>query len=69
MSYRRYLPFWLLGLLGWVALYVSIGFAGREGWAVATRWVGTGGTLAFLAVSGIALYVVRRRRAMGSGDG
>lgn len=68
MAYRRYVPFELAGLLGWVALYVSIGFAGREGWAVATRWVGVGGTAAFVVATAIAVYVVRRRGAVGPGD-
>jgi undecaprenyl-diphosphatase len=62
MRYRSYLPYEVAGLLGWAAIYVSIGFAGREGWEAATRIVGAGGTLAFVVATVAVLYVVRRRR-------
>ena len=62
MRYRSYLPYEVAGLLGWAAIYVSIGFAGREGWEAATRIVGVGGTLAFVVATVAVLYVVRRRR-------
>ncbi|MDX1495352.1 MAG: DedA family protein [Longimicrobiales bacterium] len=61
ISYRRYLPYELVGLLGWVAIYVSIGFGGREGWEAASRIFGVGGAVAFLVVAAIAFVVVRRR--------
>lgn len=61
IAYRRYLPYEVVGLLGWAAIYVSIGFAGREGWEVATRVFGLGGAAAFVVVSLVALWVVRRR--------
>lgn len=62
MSYRRYVPYEIVGLVGWVAIYVAIGFAGREGWQIATQVVGVGGAVAFAVGTVIALYVARRRR-------
>ena len=62
LSYRRYLPFELVGLVGWALLYVTIGFAARESWLLATRLVGWGGTVIFVAIALVALRLVRRRR-------
>lgn len=62
MSYRTYVPYEIVGLLGWAVIYVAIGFAGREGWQVATQVVGLGGAAAFAVGTVIALWVVRRRR-------
>lgn len=62
MAYRRYLPFEVVGLVGWVCIYVTIGFAGRGGWQVATRVFGAGGAAAFVIVSAVALLLARRRR-------
>ena len=61
ITYRRYLPFEVVGVLGWGALYVAIGLAARESWVLATRMVGWGGTVVFVAVV-IFLHLVRRRR-------
>lgn len=61
IAYRRYLPYEIVGLLGWAAIYVTIGFAGREGWQMATRLFGLGGAIAFVVVSVVALLVMRRR--------
>lgn len=62
ISYRRYIPYEIVGLFGWASIYVAIGFAGREGWQVATRIFGMGGAVAFFVASAVALTVVRRRR-------
>ncbi|NNF12700.1 MAG: DedA family protein [Gemmatimonadetes bacterium] len=61
ISYHRYLTYEIIGVLGWTAIYVSIGFAGREGWEVASQIFGVGGAVAFVAVAAVALWVVRRR--------
>jgi len=61
ISYRRYLPYEVVGLPGWAAIYVAIGFAGREGWQLASRIFGVGGAVVFVIVSVVALLVVRRR--------
>lgn len=61
ISYRRYLPYEIAGLLGWAAIYVTIGFAGREGWRVASRYFGIGGVVAFVVFSLVAYLVLRRR--------
>jgi len=61
LAYRRYLPFEVMGVLGWGALYVAIGLAARESWVLATRLVGWGGTVIFLAVAAAVLHLVRRR--------
>lgn len=61
IAYPRYVPYEVVGLLGWAAIYVSIGFAGRGGWQLATRIFGLGGAVAFVVVSVVALLVVRRR--------
>lgn len=61
ISYRRYLPYEIAGLLGWAAIYVTIGFAGREGWQVASRYFGIGGAVAFVVFSLVAYLVLRRR--------
>jgi membrane protein DedA with SNARE-associated domain len=67
LSYRRYLPYELVGLTGWVVLYVTIGLVARESWEVATRVVGVGGTVVFAVVGLVAWRVwrgrVRRARA------
>lgn len=73
IGYRRYVSYEVVGLLGWAAIYVAIGFAGREGWQAATRMFGVGGAVVFVAVSLAALFVVRRRgrravRARSSGE-
>jgi membrane protein DedA with SNARE-associated domain len=62
MSYRRYVPYEVVGLLGWAAIYVAIGVVGGEGWEIATQLVGVGGAAAFAVGTLIALWMVRRRR-------
>jgi undecaprenyl-diphosphatase len=59
MSYRVFLPFDLLGLLGWASLYVGIGVVAGENWERVSRMVGTGWLLLFL-VLGLILW--RRTR-------
>ena len=61
MRYHRYLTFEVFGVLGWTAIYVAIGFAGREGWEAASRVFGVGGATAFVVATGLAVWVVRRR--------
>jgi membrane protein DedA with SNARE-associated domain len=62
MRYRRYMPYEVGGLLLWASIYVAIGLAGQEGWEVATRLFGVVGTVVFLAGTGVAFLVMRRRR-------
>jgi membrane protein DedA with SNARE-associated domain len=61
ISYRRFLPFELIGLAAWLSLYVGLGALARGSWEAATRLVGVGGALG-VAVAGIALWWVLRRR-------
>jgi len=61
LTYRRFLPYQIVGLAGWVAIYVGIGFAGSDGWRVARRAVGVEGALLFFAVAVVAVIVFGRR--------
>ena len=61
LSYSRFLVFEVVGLAGWLVIYVGIGFAAQESWHVATQVVGLGGGLAF-AVAGLVLWWALRRR-------
>lgn len=63
LSYRRYLRYEVIGLVGWGAIYVAIGFTGLEGWEAMTRVVGVGGAAVFVAVALAGLWLVKRRRA------
>ena len=67
LSYRRYLPYEVLGLVLWAAIYVGIGFAGFEGWEAATQLFGVGGTIAFVVGVVVLLTVLRRRRNGAAG--
>ncbi len=64
LSYRRYLPYEFVGLVGWAAIYVAIGLLARESWEVVTQVVGVGGTVVF-AIVGVSAWRVLRRRAEG----
>lgn len=67
MTYTRFLPYEIVGLVLWAAIYVSIGVAGREGWEAATQFFGVGGTIVFAALAfGLVAFVRRRRRAVRS---
>lgn len=61
LSFRRYVPFELLGLAGWACLYVGIGALAGESWEAATRLVGYGGAALF-ALVGLVLWIAWRRR-------
>lgn len=63
IAYPRFLAYEILGLAGWVTLYVGIGALAQESWEGAVRLVGVGGAVAF-AVTGIVLWTAftRRRR-------
>lgn len=70
LRYRRYVAYEAVGLLGWAAIYVTIGLAGREGWQTASSVFGVGGAVVFFVASAVALVVMRRRRrrrAAGAG--
>ena len=62
LKYQRYLPYELVGLVGWVIIYVSIGVLARDGWELATQLVGVGGAVAF-AGAGLAIWIGMRRSA------
>lgn len=66
LTYRRFLPYEIGGLVGWVTLYVGIGRAGSDGWQLATRVVGMEGALLFLAGAVVAVIMVRRRDGASS---
>jgi membrane protein DedA with SNARE-associated domain len=61
ITYRRYVPYEVAGLLCWAALYVTLGVGARGSWIGATRLLGAGGALAFL-VAGVVVWVTLRRR-------
>lgn len=61
IPFTRFLPYELVGLAGWVGLYVGIGALAQEGWEGAARVVGVGGAAAF-AVAGVVLWTLFRRR-------
>lgn len=61
LRYRTFLFFELIGLVGWVAIYVAIGWLAGESWEAVAQWVGVGGAVAF-AVAGVVLWIVWRSR-------
>lgn len=61
LRYRSFLFYELIGLVGWVAMYVAIGWLAGESWEVVAQWVGVGGAVAF-AVAGVMLWIVWRAR-------
>jgi membrane-associated protein len=61
LSYLRFLLYEIPGLIGYVALYVSIGFLAGESWGVAVQAFGVGGAGLF-AVAGISLWMITMRR-------
>ncbi len=65
ISFPRYLAFEVVGLVGWVGLYVLIGVLAGESWQLATRIVGVGGTAAFCVAGLVLWWVVRRRTVRG----
>ena len=62
MPYLRFLPYEMLGLLVWCALYVAMGAGAGEGWVLAIR-VFDRWAFAFGGVAVAALWFVLRRRA------
>ncbi len=66
LSYRRYVPYELLGLVGWLGIYVGIGVLGGESWRALAGIIGVGGTVLFALGALVLLFVVRRRRALGA---
>lgn len=61
MPFHRFLPYQIVGLAGWVGLYVGIGALAQESWERAARVVGFGGAAAF-ATAGIVLWTLFQRR-------
>lgn len=74
IAYPRFLAYEVVGLAGWVALYVGIGALAQESWEGAVRGVGVGGAVAFGA-AGVVLWTAfrrrhkRRRAGAGTGKG
>lgn len=66
LSFARYLPYELVGLVGWATIYVTIGAVAGESWRAVTELVGVGGSVAFLA-AGLVLWRLLRRRADPTG--
>lgn len=63
VSYPRFFLFDLLGVAGWVAEYVAIGYLAGEGWRRVSGAVGTGWAVLFLAVA-LGAWLAARRRAL-----
>jgi len=56
-----YLMYELPGLVGWVALYVAVGFLAGESWEVVTQIIGVGGTAAFAGAGVVFWWILRRK--------
>lgn len=69
LAFRRYVPFELLGLAGWVVIYVVIGVVAGESWRLVTQLVGYGGAAVFVVAGALLWVVLRRRRAGASAAG
>lgn len=61
VSYPRFLLFDLVGVAGWVAEYVAIGWLAGESWRRVSGAVGTGWAVLFLGAALIAWLAARRR--------
>lgn len=64
LSFRRYVPYELVGVVGWAILYVLIGVVAGESWEAATQLVGVAGAAAF-GLAGVLLGLALRRRVSG----
>jgi membrane protein DedA with SNARE-associated domain len=61
LSYARFLPYELLGLVVWCALYIAMGVGAGESWVVAVRVFDTRAVVAsILVVAGV--WIALRRR-------
>ena len=61
LSYARFLPYELIGLLLWCALYVAMGAGAGQGWMWLIRWLDFGALLWAALALGVLIYYVRRR--------
>ncbi len=75
LSYRRFLPYDLAGVIGWTALYVAVGTLAGESWEHVVRVLDVGGALALVFVLTAVWLVIRgaarrrdRRRAGAATD-
>ena len=50
LSYPRFVLFEVPGILGYVAIYVAIGYAAGESWEMAVQTFGVGGAVLFAVV-------------------
>lgn len=66
VSYPRFLLFDLVGVAGWVAEYVAIGWLAGESWRWVSGVVGTGWAVVFLVVALMAWLAARRRALRGA---
>lgn len=62
VAYPRFLLFDLVGVAGWVAEYVAIGYLAGESWRWVSGAVGTGWAVLFVGVL-LAAWLAARRRA------
>jgi len=61
LPYHRYLPFELVGVVAWGAMYALSGLLARESWTLATQVAGVGGAVVFFVVAFVAWRIARRR--------
>ena len=61
ITYRRYLAYEALGLLGWVAIYMAVGWIAGESWELASQILGIGGA-ALIALAVLAVWKLTHRR-------
>lgn len=66
LRYRVFLPYELMGVVTWAAMYVTIGVVARESWRQVTSLVGAGWVVGFL-VLGLVIWARRRIRDAATG--
>jgi undecaprenyl-diphosphatase len=66
LTYRRFLPYEIAGLVGWATIYVGLGLLAGESLETAGRLFGWGGALVFTVVGAMAWRAVRKRRSRAS---
>jgi membrane-associated protein len=70
LSYRRYLPYQVLGVTAWASLYMALGLVAGESWEMASRILGVGGAAVFAVAAWVLWRFLRPPPGAGrSGEG
>jgi len=67
IRYPRFLAYDLLGIAGWGALYVGVGYLAGESWRWMSGVLGTGWAVVFAGV-GVVGWLLARRRSIHAGS-